>query len=68
MIGLVIGLILCLIQEHFGLIKLGNGTQYVISSYPVQVQSLDILIVAMVVLLLGFIAAWYPVRKLRIEK
>ncbi len=66
-IGLVIGLFLSLIQEHFGLIKLGNGTEYVISSYPVEVQAVDILIVAVVVLLLGLISAWYPVRKLRIE-
>lgn len=66
-IGLVVGLFLSLIQEHFGLIKLGNGTEYVISSYPVEVQAVDILIVAVVVLLLGFISAWYPVRKLRIE-
>lgn len=66
-IGLIVGLILSLVQEHFGLIKLGNGTEYVISSYPVQVRSLDILIVAIVVLLLGFVSAWYPVRKLRIE-
>ena len=68
MIGLVIGLILSLIQEHFGLIKLGNGTEYIISSYPVQVQGMDILIVAMVVLLLGFVSAWYPVRKMRIRE
>lgn len=67
-IGLIVGLILSLIQEHFGLIKLGNGTQYVISAYPVQVQGLDILIVAIVVLLLGFVAAWYPVRKLQIDQ
>ncbi len=66
-IGLVVGLFLSLIQEHFGLIKLGNGTEYVISSYPVEVQAVDILIVAVVVLLLGLISAWYPVRKLRIE-
>lgn len=67
-IGLIVGLILSLIQEHFGFIKLGNGTQYVISSYPVQVQGTDILIVAMVVLLLGFVSAWYPVRKMHIQK
>ena len=67
-IGLVVGLIMSLIQEHFGLIKLGNGTQYVISAYPVQVQGLDILIVAVTVILLGFVAAWYPVRKLQIEQ
>ena len=67
-IGLIVGLILSLIQEHFGLIKLGNGTQYVISAYPVQVQSSDILIVAATVLVLGFVAAWYPVRKLQINQ
>ena len=66
-IGLVVGLFVSLIQEHFGFIKLGNGTEYVISSYPVEVQAVDILIVAVVVLLLGLISAWYPVRKLRIE-
>ncbi len=66
-IGLIVGLILSLIQQHFGLLKLGSGTEYVISAYPVEVQGLDIVIVAITVLFLGFIAAWYPVRKLRVE-
>lgn len=64
-IGLVLGLIVCLGQEHFGWLKLGNGTNYIISAYPVEVQALDILIIAAVVLLLGFVAAWYPTRQLK---
>ncbi len=64
-IGLVLGLIVCLGQEHFGWLKLGNGTNYIISAYPVKVQALDILIIAAVVLLLGFVAAWYPTRQLK---
>ncbi len=65
-IGLVVGLIVCLLQQHFGLLKLGNGMDYIISAYPVQVQALDILFVAAIVLFLGFVAAYIPVRNKRI--
>lgn len=63
--GLVVGLIICLLQEHFGLLKLGNGAEYVVSAYPVAVQATDILIVTIVVLSLGFIAAWIPARRIK---
>lgn len=63
--GLVVGLIICLLQEHLGLLKLGNGAEYVVSAYPVAVQATDILIVTIVVLSLGFIAAWIPARRIK---
>ena len=66
LMGLVVGLVVCLLQEHFGFLKLGSGTEYVVSSYPVTVQSLDILIVTIVVLTLGFIASWVPAKKINI--
>ena len=66
--GLIIGLLLCLGQQYYGWLKLGNGDNYVISAYPVQVQPADIAFVAVIVLLLGFAAAWYPTRKLKIER
>ena len=65
MVGLAIGLIVCLAQEHLGILKLGNGTEYVVSAYPVAVQITDVLIVAAVVLTLGFLAAWIPARKVQ---
>lgn len=65
MVGLAIGLIVCLAQEHWGILKLGNGTEYVVSAYPVAVQTTDVLIVAAVVLTLGFLAAWIPARKVQ---
>lgn len=65
MVGLAIGLIVCLAQEHLGILKLGNGTEYVVSAYPVAVQTTDVLIVAAVVLTLGFLAAWIPARKVQ---
>jgi len=64
--GLVLGVLLCMGQQHFEWLKLGSGNEYVISAYPVQVQALDIVLVAAIVLALGFIAAWYPSRKLKV--
>ncbi len=66
-IGLISGVLLCLGQEHYSWLKLGDGTEYVISAYPVQVQMPDVLLVAVIVLALGFIAAYYPTKKLRVE-
>lgn len=65
MIGLVIGLVICLIQEHVGILKLGSGTEYIISAYPVAVQAADIFLVAVVVLCLGFLAAWIPAKRIK---
>jgi lipoprotein-releasing system permease protein len=66
--GIVIGVLVCLGQQTFGWLKLGDGSDYIISYYPVQVQASDILLVAVIVLALGFVAAWYPTRKLKSEK
>lgn len=65
--GLIVGVLLCLGQQHFGWLKLGSGAEYVISAYPVQVQALDIVLVAVIVLALGFAAAFYPSRKIQIQ-
>jgi len=65
LIGLVLGLVVCLLQQEFGLLKLGNGYEYVLSAYPVSVEPLDILVITVIVLLMGFLAAWYPTRNLR---
>lgn len=64
--GLVIGVLLCLGQQHYGWLRLGSGMQYIISAYPVQVQTGDVVMVALIVLALGFVAAWYPARKMKV--
>ena len=64
--GLVIGVLLCLGQQHYGWLSLGSGMQYIISAYPVQVQTGDVVMVALIVLALGFVAAWYPARKVKV--
>ena len=62
-IGTIIGVLVCGVQQHFGLLKLGNGTNYVLSAYPVSVYAPDVLLVLVVVLLLGALTAWIPARK-----
>lgn len=63
--GLVVGLVVCLLQEHLGLLKLGNGAEYVIEAYPVAVQGWDIVMVVVVVLALGAISSWIPARRIK---
>lgn len=61
-IGLLMGLLICLIQIEFGVVKLyGSGT-FIIDAYPVELQFADFLYVFVIVLLIGFFAALVPVR------
>jgi len=67
-VGLAIGLVLCLIQEYFGIIKLGNGSDdgtFFIQAYPVYVQWTDILIILTTTLFAGLITAWIPTRYIK---
>ena len=64
-LGIIMGLLLCLLQQHFGILKLGTG--YVVDVYPVLVNFWDVLLVFMTVLLMGFLAAYYPVRYIDIH-
>ena len=65
--GMIFGLGMCLIQEHFGLLKLGNGSEYVVSAYPVAVQGVDILLVGCIVFILSLISVWIPVRRIKLH-
>jgi lipoprotein-releasing system permease protein len=64
-IGIVLGLLLCFIQQKYGIISLGgsHGT-FVVDAYPVSVRPLDILLIFITVLVVGFLSVWYPVRYL----
>ncbi len=61
--GLIIGFILCLIQQEFSIIKL-SGDSLLLRAYPVEMRLSDFFIVAATVLAIGYWAAWYPVRYL----
>lgn len=65
-VGVTLGLTLCLLQQYFGLLKLGNTPgAFVIDAYPVSVQALDIVLIFVTVSIIGFLAVIYPVNNLR---
>lgn len=64
-LGIAIGLLLCLLQQQFGFVRMGNadGT-FIINAYPVSVHYTDVLIIFVTVIVAGWLAVWYPVRSL----
>ena len=63
--GLVIGIVLCWLQQEFGLLRLGSNEAFIVEAYPVSLQWGDTLIVTAIVLLLGAVTAGYPAKILR---
>ncbi|MEZ5011774.1 MAG: FtsX-like permease family protein [Bacteroidales bacterium] len=61
--GVLLGVLICWLQQKFGLVKL-QGDTLVIDTYPVIMKFTDMVMVLSTVLLIGFWAAWYPVRYL----
>ncbi len=66
-IGIILGSIVCIVQEHFGFITLPDGANYVINAYPVKLELTDILLVFLTVSIMGYIAAYYPVKQIKTE-
>jgi len=62
-IGILFGLLLCWIQQTFGIISLGSSTgTFIVDAYPVSVHAADVVIIFFTVLAVGFLSVWYPVR------
>lgn len=63
--GLILGSILCLLQQTFGFVKLGGGTgNFIVSAYPVSMKASDGILIFLIVLSLGFLASLFPVLKI----
>jgi lipoprotein-releasing system permease protein len=63
LIGATAGLLVCWAQMTFGFIPLNTGGNYVVQTYPVEIQPLDTVYVLLTVLAIGTLAAWLPVAK-----
>jgi len=62
-LGIILGTAISLAQEFFGIIRLGNG--YVVDAYPIATNATDIILIFITVLIMGFLAALYPVKYLK---
>ena len=67
--GIITGLLICLIQQQFGIIGLGSEGTFVIDAYPVKVDLLDMLYVFLVVMIIGLLASLIASKNIsRIEE
>jgi lipoprotein-releasing system permease protein len=62
LIGLIAGLGICWLQIKYQIVGLPNSGSFVIDSYPVDIQWNDVMVIVVAVLLIGYFAAWYPIR------
>ena len=60
--GTFLGLLICWLQISFEIVPLASNGSFLITAYPVRVVFTDILYILLVVLLIGFLASWYPVK------
>ena len=60
-IGIVLGISLCLLQQTYGLISLGTAGSFVVDAYPVSIHVWDVVLVFITVVIVGFLSVWYPV-------
>lgn len=61
--GLILGIGLCLIQQHFGLIRLnGDPSAMIIDTYPVKVVMTDLVAAIVPVVLIGLFTGWIAGR------
>ena len=59
--GIILGFFICWLQQTYGLVKL-HSESLIMDSYPIVLKIKDFIIVPGTVLLIGYWAAWYPVR------
>ena len=63
--GIAVGLLLCWLQQTFGLVRLGDSSgSFVIDAYPISVHPWDIVVIFLTVIIVGWIAVWYPVNRI----
>jgi len=60
--GLILGVLVCWIQIEYGILRIPNEGSFIFSAFPVQIRIGDLLAIFLLVIGIGFLAAWYPIR------
>lgn len=61
-LGVVLGLIICWLQITFGFLQLQGSGSFIIDAYPVSVKFMDICMVFVTVMGIGYLTALFPVK------
>lgn len=64
-LGLILGLTLSLLQQHYGFITLGEQGSFIVNSYPVEVHFQDVVLILATVISIGMLITIIPVRLLK---
>lgn len=62
-IGALLGVVVVLIQQYFGFIKLGTNGGFVVDAYPVKLEILDVFIAFAMVFIISLLASWFPAKR-----
>jgi len=62
--GLVLGALICWLQQRFGLIRMPDSGSFVITAYPVHMQLIDFVYVLLIDMAIGLLVSWYPVKQI----
>jgi lipoprotein-releasing system permease protein len=60
MLGLLLGLIVCVLQQKFHFVKFGD--EFVVPYYPIELKLNDFVWIFSLIMLISFIAAIYPIK------
>ena len=63
LIGLLLGIVLVLLQQRFGIVKFGTGGNYVVDAYPVLLKLKDVLLIFATIVVVGGASAFLTVRR-----
>ena len=64
-VGTALGLLLCWLQQEFGLVRMGDSSgTFIIDAYPLSVHYSDVAVIFVTVIAVGFLSVYYPVRYL----
>lgn len=63
--GLVLGAVICWLQQKFGFVSIQSSGTFVVTAYPVKMIFMDFVLVLATVLLIGITASFYPVKQIK---
>lgn len=64
--GLILGIIFCLLQQYFGIIKM--GASYIVESFPIKIYFTDIVAILLMVVTISCLCTGLMSRKIKFNK
>jgi lipoprotein-releasing system permease protein len=61
-VGLILGGVICFLQEKYGLIKMGMNSS-IVDAYPVKMNATDFIMTAIAIIIITLIASYLPAQR-----